>query len=140
MTIKDYTPNHDSSDTQARKADLIDRHVGKKLREHRRMLEMSQQDVSERLGISYQQIQKYESGANRISAGRLYTLANIMQIPVHKFFEGLPATETLIPRTNGNGNGVQHNGNGYHYEHMGANNPSVIQALEFLIQTIQRAP
>ncbi|UTW54447.1 helix-turn-helix domain-containing protein [Kordiimonas sp. SCSIO 12610] len=89
MTPEKNTHTSETSELNARKADMIDQHVGKKLREHRRMLDMSQQDVSDLLSISYQQIQKYESGVNRISAGRLYTLAQIMQIPVSKFYEGL---------------------------------------------------
>jgi transcriptional regulator with XRE-family HTH domain len=138
MVKKDQNSNDDTIETQARKADVIDRHVGKKLREHRRMLEMSQQDVSELLGISYQQIQKYESGANRISAGRLYTLAYIMQVPVHKFFEGLPPAGQLITNASADTHSAsatdQYNANCAHTK-----NPEVTQALETLVQAIQRS-
>jgi transcriptional regulator with XRE-family HTH domain len=96
MPTYEQETNASTHEIHARKADLIDQHVGKKLRENRRLLNMSQQDVSELLGISYQQIQKYESGVNRISAGRLYILARIMQIPVQKFYEGLAITDHSI--------------------------------------------
>jgi len=80
----------------ARKADLIDKHVGRRLRDRRRSLELSQQDIANILGISYQQVQKYESGQNRVSAGRLYLLAHIMQTNVSHFYEGLPAGDEIL--------------------------------------------
>ena len=61
-----------------------DRHIGQRIRMHRVLLGM----LSEILGISFQQLQKYESGANRIGAGRLPALANALQVPVSSFFEG----------------------------------------------------
>ncbi|WP_262691129.1 helix-turn-helix domain-containing protein [Kordiimonas aestuarii] len=80
----------------ARKADLIDKHVGRRLRDRRRTLDLSQQDIANILGISYQQVQKYESGLNRISAGRLYLLAHIMQTTVGYFYEGLPSGDEIL--------------------------------------------
>ncbi|MFC4347818.1 helix-turn-helix domain-containing protein [Kordiimonas lipolytica] len=80
----------------ARKADLIDKHVGRRLRDRRRALELSQQDIANILGISYQQVQKYESGQNRVSAGRLYLLAHILQTKVSDFYEGLPAGDEIL--------------------------------------------
>ncbi len=138
MVKKEHNSNDDTIETQARKADVIDRHVGKKLREHRRMLEMSQQDVSELLGISYQQIQKYESGANRISAGRLYTLAYIMQIPVHKFFEGLPPAGQLITKTQADMHPASATDQ-YTSDYANNRSQEVTQALETLVQAIQRS-
>lgn len=80
----------------ARKADLIDKHVGQRLRDRRRSLELSQQDIARILNISYQQVQKYESGQNRISAGRLYLLAHILKTGVGHFYEGLPAGDDIL--------------------------------------------
>jgi len=86
----------DIATLSARKADLIDKHVGQRLRDRRRLLDMSQQDIANILGISYQQVQKYESGLNRISAGRLYLLAHIMRTEVGYFYEGLPPGDDLL--------------------------------------------
>lgn len=80
----------------ARKADLIDKHVGRRLRDRRRTLDLSQQDIANILNISYQQVQKYESGQNRISAGRLYLLAHIMKTEVSHFYEGLPDGDSIL--------------------------------------------
>ncbi|TNE62838.1 MAG: XRE family transcriptional regulator [Alphaproteobacteria bacterium] len=80
----------------ARKADLIDKHVGRRLRDRRRVMDLSQQDIAGVLGISYQQVQKYESGLNRISAGRLYLLSHIMRTDVGYFYEGLPPGDELL--------------------------------------------
>jgi len=91
-------PNNeqDNGEFSARKADLIDKHVGQRLRDRRRALELSQQDIAHLLGISYQQVQKYECGLNRISAGRLFMLGHIMRIPVSYFYEGLPPAEDML--------------------------------------------
>ena len=78
-----------------------DKHVGSRLRMRRRMLDMSQTDVANALGLTFQQLQKYEKGSNRISASRLQHLSQILQVPVPFFFEGAPAASG-IPRA-GNG-------------------------------------
>src|SRR6202142_3600299 len=70
---------------------LIDKHVGSRLRMRRLMLGMSQTDVADALGLTFQQLQKYEKGSNRISASRLQHLSQILQVPVPFFFEGAPA-------------------------------------------------
>jgi transcriptional regulator with XRE-family HTH domain len=67
-----------------------DQHVGTKLRARRTKLGMSQSTLAEALGLTFQQVQKYEKGANRIGAGRLQQIAQILQMPVESFFEGLP--------------------------------------------------
>lgn len=67
----------------------IDLHVGQRLRQRRCLLGMTQQKLAESVGIKFQQIQKYESGANRVSASRLWALAEALQVPVSHFFEGL---------------------------------------------------
>jgi transcriptional regulator with XRE-family HTH domain len=70
--------------------DPVDKHVGMKLRARRTKLSMSQSTLAEALGLTFQQVQKYEKGANRIGAGRLQQIAQILQMPVESFFEGLP--------------------------------------------------
>jgi transcriptional regulator with XRE-family HTH domain len=68
----------------------IDKHVGGRLRMRRLMLDMSQTAIGDALGLTFQQVQKYEKGANRISASRLQQLCQILQVPVAFFFEGAP--------------------------------------------------
>jgi transcriptional regulator with XRE-family HTH domain len=65
----------------------IDKHVGSRLRMRRLMLDMSQTDIADALGLTFQQVQKYEKGSNRISASRLQQLSQILQVPVPFFFE-----------------------------------------------------
>ena|SRR5262245_57739788 len=68
----------------------IDQHVGARVRMRRKMLAMSQEQLAEALGITYQQVQKCEKGANRIGASRLQQISHILQVPVAFFFEGAP--------------------------------------------------
>src|SRR5215212_8928960 len=68
----------------------IDRHVGSRVRMRRMMLSMSQEKLGDALGLTFQQVQKYEKGANRIGASRLQQISNILQVPVSFFFEGAP--------------------------------------------------
>jgi transcriptional regulator with XRE-family HTH domain len=70
-------------------ANAIDLHVGKRLRRRRRLLGLTQQQLAEAMGIRFQQIQKYECGANRVTASRLYELAVALNVPVNYFYEGL---------------------------------------------------
>jgi transcriptional regulator with XRE-family HTH domain len=67
-----------------------DKHVGKRLRMRRLMFNKSQSDIANALGLTFQQVQKYEKGSNRISASRLQNLCTILQVPVSFFFEGAP--------------------------------------------------
>jgi transcriptional regulator with XRE-family HTH domain len=69
--------------------DDIDLHLGKRLRRRRRLLGLTQQQVAVNVGIRFQQIQKYECGANRISAARLWQLAQALEVPVSYFYDGL---------------------------------------------------
>lgn len=68
----------------------VDRHVGQQLRVRRIHSNLSQTELGAKIGLSYQQIQKYESGKNRISASMLYEFAGRLNVPVAQFFEGLP--------------------------------------------------
>jgi transcriptional regulator with XRE-family HTH domain len=67
----------------------VDVHVGKRVRHRRWMVGMTQQQLAERVGIKFQQIQKYETGMNRISASRLWDIADALDAPVSFFFEGI---------------------------------------------------
>ncbi len=66
-----------------------DKHVGRRIRERRVVLGLNQTKLADGLGISFQQLQKYETGFNRISAGRLYGCAELLSVPPEYFFEGL---------------------------------------------------
>jgi transcriptional regulator with XRE-family HTH domain len=68
----------------------IDRHVGSRVRMRRMMLGMSQEKLGDALDLTFQQVQKYEKGTNRIGASRLQQISHILQVPVSFFFEGAP--------------------------------------------------
>ena len=72
----------------------IDRHVGSRVRMRRMMLSMSQEKLGNSLGLTFQQVQKYEKGTNRIGASRLQQISHILQVPVSFFFEGAPTMGT----------------------------------------------
>ena len=76
-----------------RDPNYIDVHVGSRIRMRRQLISMSQEKLGELLGITFQQVQKYEKGSNRISASRLFYAAKILGVPVQAFFEDLPGTE-----------------------------------------------
>lgn len=67
----------------------VDVHVGKRIRHRRWLIGMTQQQLAEKVGIKFQQIQKYETGANRVSASRLWDISDAMEVPVSFFFDGL---------------------------------------------------
>lgn len=67
-----------------------DKHVGARVRMRRMMLGMSQEKLGDALGLTFQQVQKYEKGANRIGASRLQAISHILQVPVSFFFDGAP--------------------------------------------------
>ncbi len=85
----------------APRAGNADRHVGLRIRERRIMLGLSQQQLAQMIGVTYQQAHKYERGLNRISAGRLYDIARVLSVPISWFFEGMvdePAAVEVSPR------------------------------------------
>jgi transcriptional regulator with XRE-family HTH domain len=69
---------------------LTDKHVGSRVRMRRKMLSMSQEKLGDALGLTFQQVQKYEKGTNRIGASRLQHISQILQVPISFFFEGAP--------------------------------------------------
>jgi transcriptional regulator with XRE-family HTH domain len=76
-----------------RDPNYVDVHVGKRIRMRRQILSLSQEKLGELLGITFQQVQKYEKGSNRISASRLFNTAKILGVPVQFFFEDLPGQD-----------------------------------------------
>src|SRR5438045_8501404 len=78
----------------------IDRHVGARIRERRIILGLTQQQLADLIGVTYQQAHKYERGINRVSAGRLYEIAQVLSVPAGYFFDGLQEenTRAVSPR------------------------------------------
>ena len=79
---------------QERAPNPVDLHVGGRIRMRRKLLGVSQEKLAEALGLTFQQVQKYERGANRVSASKLFEIAKALQTPVAFFFEGLAQTES----------------------------------------------
>lgn len=77
-------------------ASAVDLHIGKRLNRRRRLLGMTLQQLAEAVGIRFQQVQKYEGAANRVTASRLYDLSIALEVPVSYFFEGLATQKPNI--------------------------------------------
>lgn len=75
----------------------VDVHVGKRIRHRRWLVGMTQQQLAERVGIKFQQIQKYETGANRVSASRLWDISDALEVQVSFFFEGIEGESAAMP-------------------------------------------
>jgi len=78
-----------SEETEGRRPNPVDLHVGGRVRMRRKPLGVSQEQLADSLGLTFQQVQKYERGANRVSASKLYEIAKTLQVPVSFFFDGL---------------------------------------------------
>jgi transcriptional regulator with XRE-family HTH domain len=78
-----------SEETEGRRPNPVDLHVGGRVRMRRKLLGVSQEQLADSLGLTFQQVQKYERGANRVSASKLYEIARTLQVPVSFFFDGL---------------------------------------------------
>jgi transcriptional regulator with XRE-family HTH domain len=83
----------DVVEKSARRPNPIDAHVGSRVRLRRVLLGMSQERLAEQLGLTFQQVQKYEKGINRIGASRLFDLSHVLGVPVQFFYEKAPPTE-----------------------------------------------
>jgi transcriptional regulator with XRE-family HTH domain len=81
-------------------ATAVDAHIGQKIRARRILLGMSQTDVADALGITFQQIQKYEKGANRVGASRLQQISDALGVSPFYFFEGAPTVGKKLPAPN----------------------------------------
>ena len=98
MPVVNSKPHSRRLQSAKPKAGQVDTVVGTRLRLRRRMLDMSQQELADALDIAQQQLQKYETGQNRISASRLYEAAKLLKAPIAWFYEGLddPADEESL--------------------------------------------
>ena len=79
--------------------DVVDVHVGRRVRQIRLLKNLTQEELGEKIGVSYQQVQKYETGANRISASRLYRIAVEFDVAPGWFFDGIEKVEVDLPST-----------------------------------------
>jgi len=98
VTITAIVPVHGARIRSHKKVEVnmkhpVDVHVGKRIRHRRWMVGTTQQQLAESVGIKFQQIQKYETGMNRVSASRLWDIASSLDVPVSFFFEGLEADQ-----------------------------------------------
>lgn len=75
--------------SNSRRANPIDKHVGERVRMRRMLLGMSQERLGEKLGLTFQQVQKYEKGVNRIGASRLFDLAQVLGVPIQYFYDSM---------------------------------------------------
>ncbi len=82
-------PRSASSRRSTSRTQDVDRYVGARIRERRIMLGLTQQQLADLIGVTYQQAHKYERGINRVSAGRLFEVAQVLSVPVNYFFDGL---------------------------------------------------
>jgi len=80
----------------SRRPNPIDSHVGSRVRLRRMLLGISQEKLGERLGLTFQQVQKYEKGVNRIGASRLFDLSTVLGVPISFFYEDAPAAEARV--------------------------------------------
>ncbi|HVY41844.1 MAG TPA: helix-turn-helix transcriptional regulator [Hyphomicrobiaceae bacterium] len=97
----------------SRRPNPIDVHVGSRVRLQRMLLGISQEKLGERLGLTFQQVQKYEKGVNRIGASRLFDLAQVLQVPVQFFYDDAPVAES---RTALAGGFAERSADGYIFE------------------------
>jgi transcriptional regulator with XRE-family HTH domain len=88
-----FVDDPEGDEKGSRRPNPIDVHVGGRVRFRRMLLGMSQEKLGEKLGLTFQQVQKYEKGINRIGASRLFDLAQVLGVPVQFFYEEAPASE-----------------------------------------------
>src|SRR5262245_15842143 len=98
-----FVDDPESDDKGSRRANPIDIHVGGRVRFRRMLLGMSQEKLGEKLGLTFQQVQKYDKGINRIGASRLFDLAQVLGVPVQFFYEEVPVAEARQIATDGLG-------------------------------------
>jgi len=93
--MAEHLPNGEVIDgaKDPRQTDFVDEHIGQRVRIRRMHLGLSQEALGKRLGLTFQQVQKYEKGINRIAASRLFALADVLGCPFGFFIEGLPASK-----------------------------------------------
>lgn len=85
----------------SRRPNPIDIHVGSRVRLRRMLMGISQEKLGEKLGLTFQQVQKYEKGVNRIGASRLFDLSNVLSVPIQFFYEDAPIAEARAQPASG---------------------------------------
>lgn len=120
-------------------AGTIDVHVGERLRQRRRSLRMSQGDLAARVGLTYQQIQKYEQGTNRVSASRLFEFARVLEVDIDWFFESLPGSH-VRPAGDGGFPNADGDAHGFPYHSLRSPETSELVTLYYAIKksTVRR--
>ena len=103
MANADALPDEEHEEKGSRRPNPVDIHVGGRVRFRRMLLGMSQEKLGERLGLTFQQVQKYEKGVNRIGASRLFDLSQVLQVPIQFFYEEAPGTLDQSAGENGAG-------------------------------------
>jgi transcriptional regulator with XRE-family HTH domain len=93
----DSTDDYGETDRSSRRPNPMDAHVGTRVRLRRMLLGMSQEKLGEHLGLTFQQVQKYEKGVNRIGASRLFDLSRVLGVPVQFFYDEAPADVSGTP-------------------------------------------
>jgi transcriptional regulator with XRE-family HTH domain len=83
--------------SQGRRSTSVDAHIGSRIRARRKVLGVSQERLAWNVGLTFQQIQKYERGANRVSASNLFEMARVLDVPIEYFFEGLEGFTDATP-------------------------------------------
>ncbi|MDL1873528.1 helix-turn-helix transcriptional regulator [Deltaproteobacteria bacterium PRO3] len=101
MSKEDAIDDDVDSERSSRKPNPIDAHVGMRVRLRRMLLGMSQEKLGEHLGLTFQQVQKYEKGVNRIGASRLFDLSRVLGVPVQFFYDEAPADLVDTPSAPG---------------------------------------
>jgi transcriptional regulator with XRE-family HTH domain len=94
-------PDEGDERGNSRRANPIDKHVGDRVKMRRMLLGMSQERLGEQLGLTFQQVQKYEKGVNRIGASRLFDLAQVLGVPIQFFYENIPTAVSGQPKVPG---------------------------------------
>jgi transcriptional regulator with XRE-family HTH domain len=89
--------------TRPKEPNPTDKHVGTRIRMRRMMLGLSQTNLGSAVAVTFQQVQKYEKGTNRVSASRMQQFAKILDVPVSFFFDGAPAAKVAGAKVSGNG-------------------------------------
>ena len=121
----------------ARTAQRIDEHVGERIRQRRTVLGLTQEQLSQSLSISYQQLQKYETAANRVSAGRLFEIANKLDVEINFFFDGLKPGGRDEPMPHGGRNRVSLD---LVKNFMDIQDPSIRTAVASLVKSLAENP
>jgi transcriptional regulator with XRE-family HTH domain len=101
MRVREEAVLESENGQSSYQASRIDQHVGERIRRRRTLMGFTQEQLADTLEISYQQIQKYETGTNRVSAGRLFQIAQRLDVDVAWFFEGLETAQAASTRSGG---------------------------------------